>query len=123
MSTIKQYFNAVIKQQNPTWNKMYEYSIETFSETFTGINQNQTIRKCAKAYTICYNAIFSGTYNGLSLNDVCIPDVEDCVVDYFNHKKIKHSAKEVRQVVYQIYSDLYPDANITFEEIEEFTYG
>lgn len=76
--------------------------------------------KCAKAYCICYNAISSGTYE-VELDNTCISDVYICVENYFSHIKNKPTQRELDVVVYFVYKDLFPDANISLADIQEFS--
>lgn len=113
--TKKNYFNAVIKHQHPTWQAQFDYATEYFSKRYRWeyhLYPRTTWRKLAKAYTLCYNY-----FNIRGIENVFPCDVMDIVSEYFSYKRLKHTEEDIKEVAYLVYTDLIPDTDLQIEEM------
>jgi len=119
MGTKKQYFNAVLKNQNYTWQSMYKEASKNFLLAINCINAKRSARSMALAYTrvFCYITSSDVTeFDGL-IDNIQPSDIRYMVSEYFMYKKlycVKQSHED--KIAYKIYVDLFPDSNMGFND-------
>ena len=120
MATKNQYFKAVLKNQNKAWKSINNSMIQTFLAYEARLSYRKVMALC---YTRVYCYITSDSFVDCdgNIDNVSCSDVLVLVEQYFEKNKIfEINNYRMKAISFEIYSDLFPDCGMDFDEFKDF---